>query len=273
LLAAVACALAGASSALADSNYSANWAGYAVHRSGVKFTKVSGSWTQPSANCPRGNKSYSASWVGLGGYAVGARALEQIGTEVDCTASGGVVSDAWYELVPAASRPIRMRVRPGDKLSASVSVSGNAVVVKLDDTTAHHSFQKTLHTSTIDVSSAEWIEEAPSECTTIDSCQTLPLADFGSVNFGSASAQATTGAHGSISNSNWGRTRITLVPGGRQYIVYHGVGIPAGAAMPSNLEDHGSAFRVRFSEVQLQGNAFERARVASGSGYLVHPGL
>lgn len=114
-MAAVVCALAGASSALADSNYSANWAGYAIHRAGIKFTQVAGSWTQPSAKCPPDNKSYSASWVGLGGYAAGARALEQIGTEVDCSASGAVISDAWYELVPAASRPIRMRVRPGTR--------------------------------------------------------------------------------------------------------------------------------------------------------------
>lgn len=271
-MAAVVCALAGASSALADSNFSANWAGYAIHRAGVKFTEVAGSWTQPSAKCPPDNKSYSASWVGLGGYAPGARALEQIGTEVDCSASGAVISDAWYELVPAASRPIRMRVRPGDKISASVNVAGNRVVVKLDDTTAHHSFQKTLHTSSIDVSSAEWIEEAPSQCTTINSCQTLPLADFGSVNFSGARAQATSGARGSISDSHWGRTKITLLPGGRSFIVYHGVGIPAGAAMPSNLQDGGTKFRVKFSEVQLQGNAFERARVAAGPGYLVHPG-
>ena len=62
-------------------------------------------------------------------------ALEQIGSEVDCSARGTVVSSAWYELVPAPSRTIRMTVRPGDELSAEVTVAGHEVTLMLRDLT------------------------------------------------------------------------------------------------------------------------------------------
>ena len=105
---AVAAALLLAPPALADTTQSSNWAGYAIHKSGVTFRKVAGSWTQPSATCTPGERTFSSVWVGLGGYDERSNALEQIGTETDCSASGRVVSSAWYELVPAPSRTIRM---------------------------------------------------------------------------------------------------------------------------------------------------------------------
>ena len=98
-----AAALLFAPAALADSSFSSNWAGYAVHRPGISFRKISASWKQPSAACTKGEETFSAYWVGLGGFSLNAPALEQTGTEVDCGVSGKVVSTAWYELVPAAS--------------------------------------------------------------------------------------------------------------------------------------------------------------------------
>src|SRR6516162_5175014 len=109
----VAAALAVAPVALANTTRSTNWAGYAVHRAGVSFRQVSGTWIQPSAICVKGQPSYSAAWVGLGGYNPTSGALEQIGTEVDCTAAGKVTSSAWYELVPAPSRAISLPVAAG----------------------------------------------------------------------------------------------------------------------------------------------------------------
>ena len=111
-LIAAACAVT-APAALADSTNSSNWAGYAVHKPGVSFHTVSGTWRQPDAKCTPGAQTYSAFWVGLGGFSLNAPALEQTGTEVDCSISGKVVSTAWYELVPAASMPIRLTVQPG----------------------------------------------------------------------------------------------------------------------------------------------------------------
>jgi hypothetical protein len=66
-----------------------NWAGYIDASSATKktsFSAVSGSWTQPAADCAAGSPSDSAFWVGLGGYS--GEHLEQTGTSADCSASG-----------------------------------------------------------------------------------------------------------------------------------------------------------------------------------------
>ena len=89
-LIAAACAMT-APAALADATNSSNWAGYAVHKPGVLFHTVSGTWRQPDAKCTPGAQSYSAFWVGLGGFSLNAPALEQTGTEVDCSISGKVM--------------------------------------------------------------------------------------------------------------------------------------------------------------------------------------
>jgi hypothetical protein len=228
--------------ALADSSTSSNWAGYAVHRGGVSFRKVAATWREPSAACRPGSPGYSAIWVGLGGFGLGSPALEQIGTEVDCNDSGSVLSTAWYELVPAPSIPVHVRPRPGDTMQASVTVSGRRVTLMLSDRTRHKSFTKTVSVSRVDVSSAEWIVEAPSQCTNLD-CRTLPLADFGSVPFSSASAQSSAGRIGSISSRRWRATRITLAPGAQRFV---SSGVLAAAA-PSELQKSGAAFSVSFS--------------------------
>lgn len=236
--------LAAAPAALADSTQSSNWAGYAIHRSGVRFEKVIGTWRQPTATCTSGNPTFSSMWVGLGGFSLNSQALEQIGTEVDCTATGQVVSSAWYELVPAPSRTIHMRVDPGDRMSASVIVHGRLVRLTLRDLTRRTSFTRSVRAKPIDASSAEWILEAPSECSSANSCQTLNLANFGSAGFTSARASTTAGHTGNISDRRWGSTRITLATGQRQFIS----GTSTGAqAAPSSLSARGSAFTVTYA--------------------------
>jgi hypothetical protein len=261
-----------APSALADAVSSSNWAGYAAHRAGIRFTKVLARWTQPSAQCTAGHRAYSALWVGLGGYNASSDALEQIGTEVDCTVLGRVSSTAWYELVPAPSRGINMQVRPGDQMLATVTVTGNRVVLALRDTTTHRSFSRTFRSSSVDVSSAEWIVEAPSECTSNNTCRTLPLANFGSASFGSAQAQAVGGHSGAIADSFWDWTRIKLNPIGRRFITYSGNG--SGAAVPSALSAQGDGFSVAYSTVTQQAGRMARAVTAAlpRAGYIVHPG-
>jgi hypothetical protein len=258
--------------ALADTANSANWAGYAVHHSGVSFRKVSGSWRQPNVACTPGVQTYSAYWVGLGGYALDSRALEQTGTEVDCSPKGKTVSSAWYELVPAASKSIRLTVRPGDLVRASVTVNGNKVSIRLRDVTRHHGFHRTFNAPTVDVSSAEWIVEAPSQCFTLDSCQTLPLADFASAKFDSASAKSTTGASGSITDPAWQWTKIRLTPGGHRFAVSHGSGPTVGTASPSSLLAKGTSFDVNYALISAQTiPAIVERRVRLGSDQLVHP--
>lgn len=232
-----------APAAVADSTRSSNWAGYAAHRAGVRFARVIGTWRQPSVTCNGAGPSYSSVWVGLGGFSLSSGALEQIGTEVDCTAAGHVDSGAWYELVPAPSRAVRFRVEPGDTLSASVTVSGPRVRLILRDTTRRTSFSRTVRAKHVDVSSAEWIVEAPSECAGAGSCQTLNLADFGTAAFTSARARTTGGHTGSISDRRWEETRITLATGQRHFI---GGAATGAQASPSPLSAGGSAFTVTY---------------------------
>lgn len=245
ILAGALVALVSAPSALANTTQSSNWAGYAVHRSGVRFTKVVGTWRQPAANCTgsSASPSYSSVWVGIGGFALNSQALEQIGTETDCSPTGQTVSSAWYELVPAPSRSIHLRVDPGDRMSASVSVKGHQAKLTLRDLTRRTSFTRSVRDKTVDVSSAEWIVEAPSECTSANSCQTLNLANFGTAAFSSARATSTTGHTGSISDRHWGTTKIMLATGQRQFI---GSTSSAAQASPSVLTAGGSAFSVTY---------------------------
>jgi hypothetical protein len=272
LVAAGAVALTAAPAALADTNYSSNWAGYAVHRSGVSFKEVSAAWKEPTLSCRRGADTYSAMWVGLGGYYQTSNALEQIGTEVDCKKDGSVQASAWYELVPDPSQTIHLTVKPGDTIAASVSVTGSRAQLALADTTRHWTFTRTFTPSSIDISSAEWILEAPSACLSPTACAVLPLAHFRSASFGFARAVTTTGKTGTISSSAWGKTKITLSPGGRRFVAYHGTGAAAGAAKPSGLTAAGSSFGLSYETVSVETNPFFAQRSVPRAAYLEHVG-
>jgi hypothetical protein len=253
--------------ALADTSESANWAGYAVHRAGASFTKVIGTWTQPHATCTSGQPTYSSAWVGIGGYSASSQALEQIGTEADCTAAGRAVSSAWYELVPAASSAIKLTVNAGDRVRAGVSVTGQKVTVSLDDLTRHRSFTKTLHAAAVDTGSAEWILEAPSVCQGQSTCQTLPLADFGSTGFSSARATTTAGHTGAIQDRRWTTTKISLAEGGHRFV--GGAVASTATAVPSSLSAKGSAFTVTYRGSSSGSASVQSARVTADR--LFHP--
>jgi len=262
-----AAALFAAPAAMAKTTTSSNWAGYAVHRSGVSFRKVSGTWTEPNASCIAGESTYSAVWVGIGGYQPTSNALEQIGTEVDCNPAGNAASSAWYELVPAPSKPISLAVHPGDVMHATVTVVGHQATLDLENLTTHRSFHRSFHAPSIDVSSAEWIVEAPSECISQFACQALPLANFGSVTFDSAAATSGAGTVGSIIAPAWLRTRIDLTPGAQRFIVARSTSDTAGSATASALTADGSGFDVTFSSiayppVQFSGTRQSRLRAA-----------
>jgi hypothetical protein len=209
--AAVAClALASGTAAKGTPTVSSNWAGYAV--SGTTFRAVSGTWTQPAADCssPTASQTASAFWVGLGGSSEASNALEQTGTEADCSAGGVATYSAWYELVPAASVKTPLKVSAGDKISAAVEVTGTSVAIRLRNLTTGKSFTKALRMAAPDITSAEWIAEAPSAVVP-GGTRVIPLTDFGTVHFSSASATSTSGHTGTISDSAWSATRVDLV--------------------------------------------------------------
>jgi hypothetical protein len=264
-------ALSSAPAASAETAQSSNWAGYAVHRNGVHFASVTGTWTQPRATCTSGQATYSSVWVGLGGYALSSQALEQIGTESDCTASGRAVSSAWFELVPSASRAIKMTVNAGDRVRAGVTVTGGEVTVTLSDLTRHTSFSKHLHPANVDTTSAEWILEAPSVCSdsSASNCHTLPLADFGLADFTAAAATTTTRHRGTIEDRMWTTTRISLAAAGRTFVSDS----PASAvgAVPSSLSAQGSAFTVTYRSGATSTTATSTQTAFVAGDRLAHP--
>src|SRR5205085_2292601 len=116
-----------------------------------------------------------------------------------------------YELVPAASVRVPLPVSAGDRISASVQVGGSTVNVQLKNLTTGKTFAKSLRMAAPDVTSAEWIAEAPSALTPGGS-QILPLTNFGTVHFTNASATSTSGHTGTIADSLWSATRLMLSP-------------------------------------------------------------
>ncbi|MCW3063959.1 MAG: hypothetical protein JWN32_1131 [Solirubrobacterales bacterium] len=233
---------------------STNWAGYVASKSGVRFRRAAGFWTVPSATCSTGAPTYSAVWIGLGGYHSGSKGLEQIGTESDCRSNGSARYTAWYELVPDAAHSAGITVRPGDRMSASVLVSGHTVRLRMVDLTRNRSVTKRLTASAIDVTSADWIVEAPSACTSATSCRTLPLANFSPVTFAGAQSTSTGGHTGKIADSAWSAVALSLVAGGPQSGRPGFIGGPGavsrafGQATPGALAATGDGFDVQFSQ-------------------------
>jgi hypothetical protein len=228
---------------------SENWAGYVARprAGGVRFSSVSGTWTQPTASCSAGRESFSAVWVGLGGYGQ-SRSLEQLGTNTECTRSGRANYTAWLELLPAAPSALSMKVRPGDRISASVTTSASHVTLRLRNLTTGARYGTTRHYSRPDNSSAEWIVEAPSTCASTGSCATLPLSDFGTVSFVSATATAH-GRTGTVEDPAWSAAPVELVqPAAGRLGAGRAFAGQAKRAVPSAVSSADGSFSVSFSE-------------------------
>jgi Peptidase A4 family len=240
-----------ASSAAADpsgtlASTSANWSGYVAGApaggSPLHFSSVSGSWVEPTPSCS-GAQGYSSFWVGLGGTeGQQSPALEQVGTEADCDPTGATHHFAWYELVPAAPVHLNLTISPGDHISGRVTVSGASVTVSLSNTTSGASATKTLTMNNPDVSSAEWIAEAPSACDG-NGCQPLALSNFGTVSFTQASATAD-GHTGNLNDPAWSTQPVQLGGGVSGYPAGLTSDQSSGQAAPSGVSADGYSFSV-----------------------------
>jgi Peptidase A4 family len=170
---------------------STNWSGYAVTGANGAYNSVSATWTEPTATCTSsgrhgrgGSDSYAAFWVGLDGYS--SDSVEQTGSDSDCN---GTTPDyyGWYEMYPANPVYYTNTVKPGDHFSASVTFSGTETyTLVLTDSTQGWTQTITKNETGLDRSSAEVITEAPSSSSGV-----LPLADFGTVNYGASTANGT----------------------------------------------------------------------------------
>ena len=233
---------------------SSNWAGYAVTpvdettsttpptpptpTSPATFTSVSGSWVQPAVSCTKSKATYAAFWVGLGGFSPTSQALEQIGTQATCNTAGKAKYSMWYELVPAASVPIRFKVFPGNAFTASVKANRTQVTLQIRNLTRKTSFTKTLFMAEPDLSSAEWIAEAPTGCNA-SRCMQLPLAKFSKVTFTKASATTSDGHTGTISDVSWSPTVINLESSASDPLA-----TDTSGALPSPLSTNGESFAI-----------------------------
>jgi len=273
---------------------SENWAGYIATPNGAGgFSAVSASWTQPAINCTAsGSDAYSSLWVGLGGGGQQSEALEQIGTQGNCSSAGDVSYYSWYELVPSAPVKLDLIIRPGDRVYARTAVSGDKVTLELVDYTTGKSWSRTLTMTdaTPDTSTAEWVAEAPSACAngTLGMCTPLPLADFGTATF--TDAHATAGGHtGPIDDSRWTDTQIELIPsastllgggyGGWDHFSEsgnYGNQTSSQGAAPGSLRKGGTSFSVTYGtslnlggsgSTQTQPQGYGNPSGADGYGY------
>jgi hypothetical protein len=280
---------------------SENWAGYVVTtKDGTDYSAVSASWVQPTVKCSSDSSqaSYSAYWVGLGGGDSNSDALEQTGTQADCSATGTSRYYAWYELVPSAPVKLSLTIKAGDTVAARTAVNGDQVSFHIIDKTTGKSWSKTLTMTAAkpDTSTAEWVAEAPSECASgaTSECEPLPLADFGTAKF--AQAYATAGGKvGSISDSNWTATAVELEPstssvfgsgpggyigggyggygyGGGGYAEYSSYSSGSEGAAPTKLSDKGTTFSVKYgaslsTDTQSSGTALGQGEGSTTYGY------
>ena len=255
---ALALSVAIAPGAFAASTVSSNWGGYvALPAGGAQqgFRSVSGSWRVPRVSCSAGLDTYSAAWVGLGGYRTNSNALEQIGTDADCSRSGRTHYATWFELIPAAPVRIGMRVHAGEVVAASVTVRGHDVTFRLRDLDTGARYATTRRVRFLDTSSADWILEAPSSCDA-SSCRTLPLANFGTMSF--LSATATRGSRtGPVEDPLWSAVAIEMRQGAHQgrarFANGHALASDLITAAPSEAEGELGAFSMIWGEQQLHG--------------------
>jgi hypothetical protein len=230
-----------------SASVSANWSGYAlqdISGAGLQFTSITGTWTVPVTKCEVGTPASVAFWVGLGGSSDAATGLEQTGTGADCTGNSTVPKYfAWYEILPAASVQVPLKVKPGDQITTSVNVNGTSTLIQIKNRTHKTSFTRSLTVAAPDVSSAEWIAEAPSACDASGTrCTVVPLANFGSVAFTRVAAIAS-GHPGTINDPTWGNEPISLVPQSSRFFASRDSSTTAGA-VPGPLSTDGRSFPV-----------------------------
>jgi Peptidase A4 family len=192
-----------------------NWSGYADATSTKQtFTKVSGAWTTPSVTC-NAEDQITSNWVGLDGFGVKNftnATVEQLGTISWCF-QGTPIYFTWYEMFPNGTTEVGTTLKPGDKISASVTRTGTSYALKLTDSTTsgnNISVTKTCALATCKAASAEWISERPSFPTGI-----VPQAHYNAYKLTSG-AQTSNGKSGTIGTGP-GVNAITMIDSTQTY--------------------------------------------------------
>jgi hypothetical protein len=229
---------------------SSNWSGYTLTSADpagtTAFSDVTGTWVQPKVSCRVGRRDAVAFWVGLGGNSEGSNALEQLGTAAECNGlSTKPRYSVWWEIIPAASVEVKLKLSPGDKVTAAVLVNDNQVTMSLKNVTHGTRFTKTVTVPQVDTASAEWIVEAPSNCDAVGQCRVVPLTKFGTVAFSNAAAIGD-GVPDTLASPTWALNPITLITGGAGSGLFGDqTGASSGVgAVPSGITSDGRGFTV-----------------------------
>jgi Peptidase A4 family len=201
---------------------STNWSGYAD--TGSSFSKVTATWTEPSASSCGFTISLAAFWVGIDGYS--SSSVEQDGTLIECY-FGTLYQYTWWEMYPTNDiQTVGDTLAAGDSISASVVRSGDSYTLAVTDSTRPaNSFSTTQTCSDCANSSAEWIAEAPS-----GEAGVYPLTDFGS--WTAANATVTEGSTAGVISS-FTDDEITMVDSSGNV-----------KAQPGSLNSSGNGFSV-----------------------------
>lgn len=240
-----------------SSGTSRNWAGYSAENG--QFTSVTGTWTVPSVT-GNGHTAADAAWVGIGG--VNNNDLIQSGVQNLVSPNGQTTTNAFYETLPDISQPIPVPVKSGDSVTVTITQQSNGQwQITFHNNTSGQNYQTNVSYNS-SLTSAEWIEEAPSDGRSI-----IPLDNFGSVSFTGGSA-VKNGNKQSLSDSQAGA--VTMVN-------YQGQDLATASALGSD----GAGFTVtRTSAVSNPGTgAFDnnpggfRRRGFGIGGYAPYPGV
>ncbi|AWR93735.1 G1 family glutamic endopeptidase [Acidianus brierleyi] len=222
---------------------SLNWAGYVVSSNfsnpEPEVTDIDGSWIVQSVK-PTMFPTYSAQWIGIGGFFSGDKSLIQTGT-LSYSEFGQTYYCAWYEILPAAATPIQnFTVKPGDTIYSSIILlkvinsTTQEWKITLDDVTEHEYFSITLNYSS-SLLSGEWIEERPEVFGHLST-----LADFGIAYYGEG--------YTNIALTNYVTIDGTIGPIGafpyESITMTNDIGEPI--AVPGNLLYNGTSFNITY---------------------------
>lgn len=192
-----------------SSSSSYNWSGYAVTSGTNSVSYVSATWTVPSVTCIIFSgyqldylTSAASMWIGIDGY--NSPTVEQTGIEMDCN-SGTPSYYVWWELYPDFASQYLFSVNAGDTITAHISYYPGtlynpikSLIFSIQDTTTGSSsyFSRQIESSW-HRSSAEWVVERPSFCSS--GCYKY-LSNFGTATFNSAQTSISGSTHGISGN-------------------------------------------------------------------------
>ncbi|GJE96319.1 peptidase G1 domain-containing protein [Phanerochaete sordida] len=171
-------------------SFSSNWAGAVLNEGPGTWFTVQGTWEVPSPGPGPFNANFGAasSWVGIDGDTCGNAILQ---TGVDMIYDNGKASfQAWYEWFPAFAQDFSLLVGPGDHVTAIVEATSptTGTAILINNSSGEEVSVQLSSASALCQQDAEWIVEDYQENGSM-----VPLANFGTVTFFSATAETVSG--------------------------------------------------------------------------------